>query len=66
MIADATRLIAKAAAFKRPGPYQLQAAIVAGHAEARRWADTDWEQILLLYTLLDGLAPSRSPSCTAL
>ncbi|MGI5521417.1 RNA polymerase sigma factor [Micromonospora sp. CA-259024] len=58
MIADAGRLIAKAAAFRRPGPYQLQAAIVAVHAEARRWSDTDWDQILLLYTMLDGLAPS--------
>ena len=30
----------------RPGPYQLQAAIVACHAEAERWEDTDWEQIV--------------------
>jgi RNA polymerase sigma factor (sigma-70 family) len=57
-ISEATRLIAKAARFKKPGPYQLQAAIVAVHAEAPRWEDTDWEQILLLYTMLDGLAPS--------
>ncbi|MER7008880.1 DUF6596 domain-containing protein [Dactylosporangium sp. NPDC000555] len=57
-IADATRLIAKAASVKKPGPYQLQAAIVAVHAEAPRWQDTDWEQILVLYTMLDGLAPS--------
>jgi RNA polymerase sigma-70 factor (ECF subfamily) len=57
-IDEATRLIAKAAGFKRPGPYQLQAAIVAVHAEAPRWEETDWEQILLLYTMLDGLAPS--------
>jgi len=33
-IADATRLLARAAAQQRPGPYQLQAAIVACHAEA--------------------------------
>ena len=58
VIANATRLIAKAASFKRAGPYQLQAAIVAVHAEAAQWADTDWQQILLLYTMLDGLAPS--------
>ncbi|MDO3703132.1 sigma factor-like helix-turn-helix DNA-binding protein [Micromonospora sp. C28SCA-DRY-2] len=57
-ITDATRLIARAAAARRPGPYQLQAAIVAVHAEAPRWADTDWPQIVLLYTMLDGLAPS--------
>jgi RNA polymerase sigma-70 factor (ECF subfamily) len=36
----------------------LRAAIVAVHAEARTWLDTDWEQIVLLYTMLDGLAPS--------
>jgi RNA polymerase sigma-70 factor (ECF subfamily) len=57
-IADATSLIAKAASFKKPGTYQLQAAIVAVHAESPRWEDTDWQQILLLYTMLDGLAPS--------
>lgn len=57
-IADATGLIAKAASLKRPGPYQLQAAIVAVHAESPTWADTDWQQILVLYTMLDGLAPS--------
>jgi predicted RNA polymerase sigma factor len=45
-IADAGRLIARAAAAKRPGPYQLQAAIVACHAEAKRREDTDWTQIV--------------------
>ncbi|MFE9656628.1 RNA polymerase sigma factor [Micromonospora sp. NPDC006431] len=58
VIVDATRLIAKAASLKKPGPYQLQAAIVAVHAEAGRWEDTDWQQILILYTMLDRLAPS--------
>ncbi len=57
-IADATRLIARAAALKRPGPYQLQAAIVACHAEAKRWEDTDWTQIVVLYDMLLYLAPS--------
>jgi RNA polymerase sigma-70 factor (ECF subfamily) len=57
-IADATRLIARAAALKRPGPYQLQAAIVACHAEAKRWDDTDWTQIVVLYDMLLHLAPS--------
>jgi RNA polymerase sigma-70 factor (ECF subfamily) len=57
-ITDATRLIARAAAFKRPGPYQLQAAIVACHAEAKRWEDTDWTQIVVLYDMLLHLAPS--------
>jgi RNA polymerase sigma factor (sigma-70 family) len=57
-IADATRLLASAARRHRPGPYQLQAAIVACHAEAERWHDTDWEQIVLLYDMLLHLAPS--------
>jgi RNA polymerase sigma factor (sigma-70 family) len=57
-IADATRLLSRAAAFRRPGPYQLQAAIVACHAEAPRWEDTDWTQIVVLYDMLLHLAPS--------
>ena len=58
MIADAVRLLTRAARRQRPGPYQLQAAIVACHAEAERWQDTDWEQIVLLYDMLLHLAPS--------
>ncbi|GIG91277.1 RNA polymerase sigma factor [Plantactinospora endophytica] len=57
-ITDATALIANAAARRRPGPYQLQAAIVACHADAPRWEDTDWTQILVLYDMLLHLAPS--------
>jgi RNA polymerase sigma factor (sigma-70 family) len=57
-IADATRLLARAAKQQRPGPYQLQAAIVACHADAERFQDTDWEQIVLLYDMLLALAPS--------
>ncbi|MEH1128023.1 RNA polymerase sigma factor [Micromonospora sp. CPCC 206061] len=57
-IADASRLLIRAGLLQRPGPYQLQAAIVACHAEAERWQDTDWEQILLLYDMLLHLEPS--------
>jgi RNA polymerase sigma factor (sigma-70 family) len=57
-ITEASRLLARAAKQRRPGPYQLQAAIVACHAEAERWEDTDWEQIVLLYDMLLALAPS--------
>jgi RNA polymerase sigma factor (sigma-70 family) len=57
-ITEATRLLARAATQRRPGPYQLQAAIVACHAEVERWEDTDWEQIVLLYDMLLALAPS--------
>jgi RNA polymerase sigma-70 factor (ECF subfamily) len=58
MIADGVALLERAAAMRRPGPYQLQAAIAACHAEAPRFADTDWPQILVLYDLLLELAPS--------
>jgi RNA polymerase sigma-70 factor (ECF subfamily) len=57
-IADAIQLLTRAARQKRPGQYQLQAAIVACHTEAGRWEDTDWEQIVLLYDMLLHLAPS--------
>ena len=57
-IADAARLLARAAHQHRPGPYQLQAAIVACHAEAAHWDETDWEQIVLLYDMLLHLDPS--------
>jgi RNA polymerase sigma-70 factor (ECF subfamily) len=43
---------------RRPGPYQIQAAIVACHAEARSWEETDWLQILLLYNALLRYTPS--------
>jgi RNA polymerase sigma-70 factor (ECF subfamily) len=58
VIAEAAQLVAQAARQRRPGPYQLQAAIVACHAEAETWADTDWEQIVVLYDMLLHLAPS--------
>jgi RNA polymerase sigma-70 factor (ECF subfamily) len=57
-IVGATRLLTRAARQHRPGPYQLQAAIVACHAEAEHWTDTDWEQIVVLYDMLLRLAPS--------
>jgi RNA polymerase sigma factor (sigma-70 family) len=57
-IVEAARLLTHAARQQRPGPYQLQAAILACHAEAERWQDTDWEQIVLLYDMLLHLAPS--------
>ncbi|MFB4268473.1 RNA polymerase sigma factor [Nonomuraea sp. GTA35] len=58
-IEQATALLTRAAlAHRRPGPYQLQAAIVACHAEAETFAATDWAQILVLYDMLLHLAPS--------
>ena len=41
-----------------PGPYQVQAAIAACHAVARRPADTDWTEIAGLYGQLERVAPS--------
>ncbi|GAA5155241.1 MULTISPECIES: RNA polymerase sigma factor [Amycolatopsis] len=57
-IDSAIRLLTRAGRLRRPGQYQLQAAIVACHAEAARWEDTDWPQIVLLYELLLRYAPS--------
>jgi RNA polymerase sigma-70 factor (ECF subfamily) len=58
MIPEAVSLIEQAAALGRPGPYQIQAALVACHAEAESWQDTDWPQILALYDLLLSMTPS--------
>ena len=57
-IASALVLLEKAAALRNPGPYQLQAAIAACHAEALSWEETDWQQIVALYDTLLGLTPS--------
>jgi len=57
-IAAAANLVVRAAQLRRPGPYQLQAAIVACHAEAASWDTTDWPQILLLYDALLRHLPS--------
>ncbi len=55
----ATALLVRAArAHRRPGPYQLQAAIAACHAEAESFESTDWPQIVVLYDMLLHLAPS--------
>ena len=51
-IARAIRLLRRAASVGRPGPYQIQAAILAVHAEAPCWEATDWPQIVALYDLL--------------
>ncbi|WP_426564835.1 RNA polymerase sigma factor [Angustibacter sp. McL0619] len=48
----AVALLERAAAMRRPGRYQLQAAITACHCEAKTWDETDWLQILTLYDLL--------------
>jgi len=58
LIAEATRLLSRAMVLHRPGPYQIQAAIAAVHAAARRYPDTDWRQIRALYDRLLLFTPS--------
>jgi RNA polymerase sigma-70 factor (ECF subfamily) len=58
LIAEATGLLDRALALRVPGPYQVQAAIAALHAEAPDYERTDWPQIRLLYDRLQSLAPS--------
>jgi RNA polymerase sigma-70 factor (ECF subfamily) len=58
LIAEATGLLDRALALRVPGPYQVQAAIAALHAEAPDYERTDWPQIRLLYDRLQALAPS--------
>ena len=48
-IQEGIRLVEMALRMKRPGPYQIQAAIAAVHAEAATASATDWPQIALLY-----------------
>ncbi|HET8569273.1 MAG TPA: DUF6596 domain-containing protein [Candidatus Limnocylindria bacterium] len=57
-VADARKVLERAARMGRPGRYQLQAAIALVHAEARSWEETDWPEILGLYDLLALLDPS--------
>ncbi len=58
LIAEGLALIDKAMRHRRPGPYQVQAAIAALHARAARPDDTDWAQIDVLYASLERLQPS--------
>ncbi len=57
-IAEGIRLLEAALRRQRAGPYQLQAAIAACHAEAATSADTDWAQIAMLYGELRRIVPS--------
>ncbi|MGK5675313.1 RNA polymerase sigma factor [Micromonospora sp. URMC 106] len=57
-IAEGIALVTEALTWSPPGPYQLQAAIAAVHAEAPSAERTDWPQILALYRLLARIAPN--------
>lgn len=58
LIAEGKQRVEAALASRRFGPYTLQAAIAAVHAEAAEPGATDWTRILALYGLLDQAAPS--------
>ena len=58
LIAEGLALIDKAMRRRRPGPYQIQAAIAAMHARAAQAAATDWAQIDALYAALERVQPS--------
>jgi RNA polymerase sigma-70 factor (ECF subfamily) len=57
-IREGEALLERTLAARRPGPYQLQAAIAACHARAPSAAATDWRQIVALYDELLRLEPS--------
>ncbi len=58
LIAEGLDLVERALTSRRFGPYTLQAAIAAVHAEAPNPAATDWAQIVALYDLLARAEPS--------
>jgi predicted RNA polymerase sigma factor len=58
LIDEGSRLVTDALRAGPLGPYQLQAAIAAVHDEADGAEGTDWQQILLLYQMLDRITPN--------
>jgi RNA polymerase sigma-70 factor, ECF subfamily len=58
LIEEAQAIVRACLRRNQPGPYQLQAAINAVHADAATFADTDWAQIVALYDQLLALTPT--------
>jgi RNA polymerase sigma-70 factor, ECF subfamily len=58
MIDEGLAKLDAAIAMRRPGSYQVQAAIAALHAQAPRPEDTDWPEIATLYRVLKAMSPS--------
>ena len=58
MIDEGLALVDKAFRHRQVGPYQLQAAIAALHARAKQAEETDWNEIEVLYGMLEQLQPS--------
>ena len=57
-IAEGRELVLAALSQRRPGPYQIQAAISALHTQATNFAATDWQQIAGLYRALHNFQPT--------
>jgi RNA polymerase sigma-70 factor (ECF subfamily) len=57
-IAEGQALVRRCLERNRPGPYQIQAAIQAVHADAPAAAETDWRQIVRLYDQLLAITPT--------
>lgn len=58
MIREASSVLDAALRLRRPGPFQVQAAIAGCHAEAAEGTATDWMQIAALYATLAEMVPS--------
>jgi len=58
LIAEGTGLARSALAGPALGPYQLQAAIAATHADAATAGETNWPQVHALYLILERIAPN--------
>ena len=58
LIAEGHAIVRRCLRRDQPGPYQIQAAIQAVHADAAHAADTDWRQIVALYDQLQAIAPT--------
>jgi len=60
LVEEGIALVTHALSTSAPGPYQVQAAIAAVHAEAPTADDTDWPQILALYDVLAAREPGAA------
>jgi RNA polymerase sigma-70 factor (ECF subfamily) len=58
LIEEGQALVRRCLRRNQPGPYQLQAAITAVHADAAMFEETDWSQIVAIYDQLLELAPT--------
>lgn len=58
LLAEGREILRRCVLRNQPGPYQIQAAIAAVHAEATRPEETDWPRIVRLYDQLGALSPT--------